>query len=77
MLVLRRDRVEHDRFRAPAVLPVLAIGSCVLLLGEQEARTWLLGAGRLLVGAVLYVLSRAPWWDRRPADATAADAGTR
>ena len=33
--------------------------------------------GGLLVGAVLYLLSRAPWWDRRPADAGTADAGTR
>jgi amino acid transporter len=58
VLVLRRDHVDHDHFRAPVVLPVLAIASCVLLLWQQEAGTWLRAAVMLAVGVVLYLLAR-------------------
>ena len=62
VLVLRRDRVEQPHFTAPVVVPVLAIGSCLLLLYTQEARTWLFAGVMLLVGAALYALGQAPWW---------------
>jgi len=62
VLVLRRDRVEADHFRAPVVLPVLAIGSCVLLIWQQEASTWLWAGAMLLIGVALYLLAQAPWW---------------
>jgi amino acid transporter len=62
VLVLRRDRVGHDHFTAPVVVPVLAIGSCLLLLYTQEARTWLFAGVMLLVGLALYALAQAPWW---------------
>jgi APA family basic amino acid/polyamine antiporter len=62
VLVLRRDRVEQKHFRAPAVLPVLAIASCLLLLWQQEGRTCLLAGAELAVGVLLYLLTRAPWW---------------
>jgi amino acid transporter len=62
VLVLRRDEVGHDHFRAPVVLPVLAIGSCLLLLWQQEAGTWLRAGLMLLVGVGLYLLAQAPWW---------------
>ena len=62
VLVLRRDRVDADHFTAPVVLPVLAIGSCVLLLWQQEGTTWLRAGLMLLVGVVLYMLAQAPWW---------------
>jgi len=65
VLVLRRDRVEHRHFTAPVVLPVLAIGSCLLLLWQQEAQTWLWSAVLLAVGVVLYLLAQAPWRGRR------------
>ncbi|TFV45401.1 APC family permease [Blastococcus sp. TF02A-35] len=65
VLVLRRDRVEHEHFRAPVVVPVLAIGSCLLLLWQQEAQTWLLAGAELVVGVLLYLLARAPWWSDR------------
>ncbi|KQS69096.1 APC family permease [Modestobacter sp. Leaf380] len=57
VLVLRRDHVEADHFRAPVVLPVLAIASCVLLLWQQEAGTWLRAGLMLLVGVGLYLLA--------------------
>jgi amino acid transporter len=44
VLVLRRDPVEAEHYRAPTVLPVLGIASCLLLLWQQEARV--VGLGR-------------------------------
>lgn len=62
VLVLRRDRVAADHFRAPLVLPVLAIASCVLLLWQQTGRTWLFAGILLAVGVALHALAQAPWW---------------
>ena len=58
VLVLRRDRVEHDHFRVWTVIPVLAIASCILLLTQQSGRVWLFGAVLLAVGVGLYFLAR-------------------
>ena len=58
VLVLRRDRVEHRHFRAPTVLPVLGILSCIVLLTQQEAGVWLRGAVLLGIGAVLFAVAR-------------------
>jgi amino acid transporter len=58
VLVLRRDTVEHDHFRVWTVVPVLGVGSCVLLLTQQDAKVWLFGAILLAVGAVLYLVAR-------------------
>ncbi|AEI12066.1 APC family permease [Cellulomonas gilvus] len=58
VLVLRRDPVEHAHFRAWTAVPVLAIGSCLGLLTQQEARHWLLAGALLLVGTVLYLVAR-------------------
>lgn len=54
VLVLRRDRVEHDHFRVWTAIPVLGIASCVLLLTQQSGIVWLFGAGLLVIGAVLF-----------------------
>ncbi|MGL5909581.1 MAG: APC family permease [Phycicoccus sp.] len=53
VLVLRRDRVDEEHWRAPTVVPVLAVASCVLLLTQQSAGTWL--RGTLLLGALAVV----------------------
>ncbi|MDG4664539.1 APC family permease [Mycobacterium sp. 236(2023)] len=58
VLVLRRDRVDHDHFRVWTFVPVLGIGSCLLLLTQQSATVWLLGAALLAVGVVLYFVAR-------------------
>jgi APA family basic amino acid/polyamine antiporter len=68
VLVLRKDQVEADHFRVWAVIPVLAVASCVLLLWKQEAGTWLRAAILLAVGVVLYLLAQAPWWRGSSAD---------
>ncbi|WP_306298828.1 hypothetical protein [Cellulomonas iranensis] len=59
VLVLRRDRVDHDHFRAPAALPVLAVLTCLVLLTRQEAQHWLLAGVLLAVGVVVHVVTRA------------------
>lgn len=58
VLVLRRDPVEHDHFRSPTVMPVLAVVACLLLLTQQELRHWALAGVLLAVGAVVHLLMR-------------------
>ncbi|BBZ09501.1 amino acid permease [Mycolicibacterium doricum] len=58
VLVLRRDHVHHDHFRVWTAVPVFGVASCVLLMAQQAAEVWLLGAIMLAVGAVLYGLAR-------------------
>lgn len=58
VLVLRRDHVTHEHFRVWTFVPVLGIGSCVLLLTQQSGTVWLLAAGLLAVGVVLYFVAR-------------------
>ncbi|SDH20284.1 APC family permease [Microbacterium sp. 77mftsu3.1] len=58
VLVLRRDRVEHDHFRVWTVIPILGIASCTLLLTQQSGTVWLFGAGLLVVGVVLFFATR-------------------
>lgn len=58
VLVLRRERVEHDHFRSPTAVPVLAVVSCLVLLTQQEVRHWALAGVLLAVGAVVYVVTR-------------------
>ncbi|GEA86422.1 APC family permease [Cellulomonas cellasea] len=58
VLVLRRDAVDHEHFRTPVVIPVLAIVSCLVLMTQQEPRHWLLALGLLAVGLLLHLLTR-------------------
>lgn len=59
VLVLRRDTVPHEHFRVWTAIPVLGVGSCVLLLTQQSAHVWLFAAILLTVGAVLYLVAHA------------------
>ncbi|MGP6170592.1 APC family permease [Microbacterium sp. A196] len=63
VLVLRRDRVEHDHFRVWTFVPVLGIASCILLLTQQRGLVWLFGGVLIVVGLGLYAL--AQWLRRR------------
>lgn len=58
VLVLRRERVEHDHFRVWTWVPVLGIGSCVLLLTRQEPHVWLFGGIAIGAGLVAYTATR-------------------
>ncbi|WP_435799635.1 APC family permease [Streptomyces cyaneofuscatus] len=53
LLVLRRDRVPRDHFRAPTLVPVLGALSCVVLATRIDRDVWLRGLLVLAVGAGL------------------------
>lgn len=57
LLVLRRDTVPQDHFRAPTLVPVLGALSCVLLATRIEHDVWLRGLLVLTVGAGLGVIA--------------------
>ncbi|MFC4149937.1 APC family permease [Micromonospora mangrovi] len=59
VLVLRRDKVDHQHFRTPVVLPILALASCVVLLSQQDGAVWLRALLLIAVGVVLYVVTAA------------------
>lgn len=59
VLVLRRDKVEHEHFRVWTFVPVLGVASCILLLTQQSGQVWLYAAVLLAVGVVLYFVARA------------------
>ena len=59
VLVLRKDKVEHDHFRVWTWVPVLGVASCILLLTQQSGQVWLYAALLLAVGVVLYFIARA------------------
>jgi len=58
VLVLRRDRVEHEHFRVWTAIPVLGVASCLLLLSQQEPVVWLSSAVLLVVGVLLHLITR-------------------
>ncbi len=57
MLVLRRERVEHDHFRAPSALPVLGVIVSLGSLTQQEGADFV-RAGAFLLGFVLWLFNR-------------------
>ena len=54
VLVLRRDGVGHEHFRAPTFAPILGAIVCVVLIVDNEAETFLRAGLLLLLGAVLW-----------------------
>ena len=61
VLVLRRDAVEHEHFRAPSVLPVLgALVSLALIVdtATDDSEVFVRAGLLLLLGAVLWVVNR-------------------
>ena len=59
VLVLRKDRVEHDHFRVWTFVPILGVASCILLLTQQEPIVWAFGGGFLVLGVILYFVAKA------------------
>ena len=62
VLVLRGDRVQHDHWRAPTVLPILGAIACAGLIVQkavEEPKDLLLGAALIALGVVLCLISRA------------------
>lgn len=66
VLVLRREKVEKDHFRAPTAIPVLAVVSCLVLLTQQEPQHWALAGVLLAVGVLLHLVTRRTTADPEP-----------
>ena len=67
VLVLRRDRVDHEHFHTPTAVPVIGMGICLALIAQKAVdapEDLLFGGGLLVLGAVLYLINRAAtgWW---------------
>jgi basic amino acid/polyamine antiporter, APA family len=58
VLVLRRDRVEHDHFKAPSALPIIGVIVCLALLTQQEAAIYARAGILLAIGIVLWGINR-------------------
>ncbi|MBO0907462.1 APC family permease [Arthrobacter sunyaminii] len=59
VLVLKKDKVDHDHFTAPRILPVLAIIASIALLTQQSATIWLSAAVYVVIGSLLFLAARA------------------
>ncbi|MER1996641.1 MAG: APC family permease [Arthrobacter sp.] len=59
VLVLKKDKVDHDHFSAPRFVPVLAIIASIVLLTQQTGPIWLGSAAYVAVGSVLFLAARA------------------
>jgi amino acid transporter len=60
-LVLRKDPVEHDHFRAPTVLPVIGALACAYLvtpLSGRDPAQYKVAGILLVVGVILWALTR-------------------
>ena len=59
VLVLRRERVDHDHFHAPTLIPIIGIVvSGALMVFETEGRIAVRALFILAIGAVLFVITR-------------------
>ncbi|MEU4563957.1 APC family permease [Actinoplanes sp. NPDC023936] len=62
VLVLRRDPVDHDHFKAPTVIPVLGALACAFLaspLSGRAAADYRVAGVLLLIGVVLWAVTYA------------------
>jgi amino acid transporter len=82
LLVLRRDRVDHEHFRTPTFLPVLGVLTCGFLAGPWTGRDpvqYTIAAVLIGIGVVLWVvtvlINRAA--RQKPAEPSAQTVGTR
>jgi len=57
VLVLRRDRVEHDHFVVWSAVPVVGIGVSLALLTQIEGDTYVRAALLVGLGVVLWVVN--------------------
>jgi amino acid transporter len=57
VLVLRRDPVDHDHFRAPTLLPVVGAVACLVLATDKEGPIWARAGLLLALGIGLWALN--------------------
>jgi APA family basic amino acid/polyamine antiporter len=70
VLVLRRDHVDHDHFRAPAVLPAIGAVASIAVMFSKDGEIFVRAGVLLLGGVVLYFVNRlamARWGGPAPA----------
>lgn len=66
VLILRRDRVNHDHFHAPTALPVIGAVACLVLATDKDAEIWARAGALLVLGLVLWVLNWATHGRKHP-----------
>jgi len=59
VLVLRRDRVDHDHFHAPTLLPALGVGISIAVMFTKEGDIFLRAGLLLLIGVAFWVANLA------------------
>jgi APA family basic amino acid/polyamine antiporter len=59
VLVLRRDRVEHEHYHAPTLLPLLGVAISVAVMFTKEGDIFLRAGLLLLVGVAFWVMNLA------------------
>jgi amino acid transporter len=57
VLVLRRDKVQGDHFRAPTVIPIIGAIVSVGLLTTKDGETFLRAAVLLALGTILWLIT--------------------
>jgi basic amino acid/polyamine antiporter, APA family len=68
VLVLRRERVAHEHFRVPSLVPIVGVGISVALLTQIEAATYGRAALLVALGVALWIVN---WLVLRRQGATA------
>jgi len=62
VLVLRKDKVDHDHFRAPSIVAVLGVVTCVALIIDKafdDLTVFLYAGGLIAIGIALWAINRA------------------
>ncbi len=62
VLVLRREHVEHEHFRAPTFVPVLGVLACVALIVQKafdDPAIFAYAGGLIAIGIALWAINRA------------------
>ena len=62
VLVLRRETVDHEHFRAPTFVPVLGVLACVALIVQKafdDPAIFLYAGGMIAIGIALWAINRA------------------
>ena len=62
VLVLRKDKVDHDHFRAPSVVAVLGVVACIALIVDKafdDLTVFLYAGGLIAIGIALWAINRA------------------
>jgi basic amino acid/polyamine antiporter, APA family len=59
VLVLRRDHVDHEHYRAPTALPLLGVGISIAVMFTKEGDIFLRAGLLLLVGVVFWLMNLA------------------